>query len=145
MPTESTLWELSICGRGQGRIWSIVAIRDSSTLTRNGWVSSSRWDWSLHQRSLPMNSSHRTGDFAQRQRGFSRIYMEESGEGVAVRQRVRDLKDLFVSWLDWEDDGFCKTRMPIADQLEISLPELTCCTVGHVGSSESCRVRKPTG
>ena len=61
-------------------------------------------------------------NFAQRQRDF-REFMEESGEGVAVRQRVRDLKDLFVSWLDWEDEDFVRADAH-RDQLEISLPEL---------------------
>ena len=61
-------------------------------------------------------------NFAQRQRDF-REFMEESGEGVAVRQRVRDLKDLFVSWLDWEDEDFVRADTH-RDQLEISLPEL---------------------
>ena len=60
--------------------------------------------------------------FAQRQRDF-REFMEESGEGVAVRQRVRDLKELFVSWLDWEDEDFVRADAH-RDQLEISLPEL---------------------
>ena len=59
---------------------------------------------------------------AQRQRDF-REFMEESGEGVAVRQRVRDLKELFVSWLDWEDEDFVRADTH-RDQLEISLPEL---------------------
>ena len=59
---------------------------------------------------------------AQRQRDF-REFMEESGEGVAVRQRVRDLKELFVSWLDWEDEDFVGADTH-RDQLEISLPEL---------------------
>ena len=61
-------------------------------------------------------------NFAQRQRAF-REFTEESGEGVAVRQRVRDLKDLFVSWLDWEDEDFVRADAH-RDQLEISLPEL---------------------
>ena len=61
-------------------------------------------------------------NFAQRQRDF-REFTEESGEGVAVRQRVRDLKELFVSWLDWEDEDFVRADAH-RDQLEISLPEL---------------------
>ena len=61
-------------------------------------------------------------NFAQRQRAF-REFMEEFGEGVALRHRVRDLKDLFVSWLDWEDEDFVRADAH-RDQLEISLPEL---------------------
>ena len=61
-------------------------------------------------------------NFAQRQRAF-REFTEEFGEGVALRHRVRDLKDLFVSWLDWEDEDFVRADAH-RDQLEISLPEL---------------------
>ena len=61
-------------------------------------------------------------NFAQRQRDF-REFTEESGEGVALRHRVRDLKDLFVNWLKWEDDDFVSADTH-RDQIEISLPEL---------------------
>ena len=61
-------------------------------------------------------------NFAQRQRAF-REFTEESGEGVALRHRVRDLKDLFVNWLKWEDDDFVSADTH-RDQIEISLPEL---------------------
>ena len=61
-------------------------------------------------------------NFAQRQRDF-REFTEEVGEGVALRHRVRDLKELFVSWLDWEDEDFVRADTH-RDQIEISLPEL---------------------
>ena len=61
-------------------------------------------------------------NFAQRQRAF-REFTEEFGEGVALRHRVRDLKDLFVNWLKWEDDDFVSADAH-RDQIEISLPEL---------------------
>ena len=61
-------------------------------------------------------------NFAQRQRDF-REFLEEHGEGVAVRKRVRDLRDLFVDWLEWEDGDLISADAH-ADELEISLPEL---------------------
>ena len=61
-------------------------------------------------------------NFAQRQRDF-REFIEELGEGLAARQRVRDLKELFVGWLDWEDEDFVDADAH-RDELEKSILEL---------------------
>ena len=57
-----------------------------------------------------------------RQRDF-RDLLEQTESGVTARWRVRDLRQLFVNWLDWED-GDLEDVDSHREELEISLPEL---------------------
>ena len=61
-------------------------------------------------------------NFARQQREF-REFMEQVGEGLAARQRARDLKELFVGWLEWEEEDFVNADAH-KDELEKSIPEL---------------------
>ena len=57
-----------------------------------------------------------------RQRDF-RDLLEETENGVTARWSVRDLRQLFVNWLDWEEGDLVDVDNH-REELEISLPEL---------------------
>ena len=59
---------------------------------------------------------------SERHRDF-REFLEEIGNGAAARWRTRDLRQLFVGWLRWEEDDLVDANAH-REALEISLPEL---------------------
>ena len=59
---------------------------------------------------------------SRRQRAFREL-LEETGSGVTARWRVRDLQQMFVDWLGWEE-GDLENVDAHREELEISLPEL---------------------
>ncbi len=59
---------------------------------------------------------------SRRQRAFREL-LEETGSGVTARWRVRDLRQMFVDWLGWEE-GDLENVDAHREELEISLPEL---------------------
>ena len=61
-------------------------------------------------------------NISARQREF-RDLLQEAESGVTARWSVRDLRQLFVSWLGWED-GDLEDVDSHREELEISLPEL---------------------
>ena len=61
-------------------------------------------------------------NIAGRQRDFHG-FLEETGTGVAAGWRVRDLRDLFVGWLGWEEEDLADADAH-REELERSLPEL---------------------
>ena len=61
-------------------------------------------------------------NIAGRQRDFHG-FLEETGSGVAAGWRVRDLRDLFVGWLGWEEEDLADADAH-REELERSLPEL---------------------
>ena len=61
-------------------------------------------------------------NISARQREF-RDLLQEAESGVTARWSVRDLRQLFVNWLGWED-GDLEDVDSHREELEISLPEL---------------------
>ena len=61
-------------------------------------------------------------NISRRQRAFREL-LEETGSGVTARWRVRDLRQMFVDWLGWEE-GDLENVDAHREELEISLPEL---------------------
>ena len=57
-----------------------------------------------------------------RQRDFCEL-LEEEGSGVTFRWRMRDLRQLFLDWLSWEDSNLVDATAH-REEFEISLPEL---------------------
>ena len=61
-------------------------------------------------------------NIAGRQRDF-RDLLEEQREGVTTRWRLKDPRELFINWLNWEDSDLVNADCD-REALEISLPEL---------------------
>ena len=57
-----------------------------------------------------------------RQREFRQL-LEESGRGATTRWRIPDIRQLFLEWLDWNEDDLVDAETA-RDALEIPLPEL---------------------